>query len=68
MSDLLDFENIDPKRYKLTCFICKTKDGACVQCAKGKCQVAFHVECARRSNYHMEILRMPKDVSFVLTE
>jgi hypothetical protein len=48
-------ESIDNKRYKLLCSICKRKGiGCCVQCAKGKCQTAFHVECARLAGYYME--------------
>ena len=42
--------------------ICGTRQGACIQCPKGKCQVGFHVECARRANYHMEIEKTGKDV------
>lgn len=72
-------ENIDKKRFNLSCSICKTKSifflvqknrfkiesGACVQCSKGKCQFSFHPECARRSNHYMEIKEEEK-VFFLL--
>ena len=40
-------KNIDCKRFLLKCQICKTKNGACLQCQHGRCQVAFHPECGR---------------------
>jgi hypothetical protein len=46
---------IDKRRYGLVCSICTQKNGACIQCAKGKCQASFHVECARRSKMFMEV-------------
>ncbi len=46
---------IDEKRFSLQCIICMKKDGACMQCQSPRCQIAFHIECARRANYCMEI-------------
>lgn len=43
----IDLSKIDPERFELKCFICKTKDGACLQCQFGRCQVAFHPECGK---------------------
>lgn len=40
-------ENIPKSRWKLTCSICKKKQGACIQCDNKHCFVAFHVTCAR---------------------
>ena len=50
-------EEIDSKRYKLVCAICKQRGvGCCVQCGKGKCQAAYHVECARLAGLYMEFV------------
>ncbi len=43
--------DIDPKRWKLKCCICgrSGKDvGACIQCRKSSCSLAYHVSCARK--------------------
>ncbi|KAF4659738.1 PHD finger protein [Perkinsus chesapeaki] len=39
---------IHPSRRDLVCGICKSKAGAKVQCAFGKCQNFYHVSCAAR--------------------
>jgi PHD-finger/PHD-zinc-finger like domain len=39
--------DIDEEKFKLKCFECKLRVGACVQCCHGKCAVAFHVECRK---------------------
>ena len=43
----INLKNIDPKRFTLRCQVCKTKDGACLQCQHGRCQAAFHPECGK---------------------
>ncbi len=46
---------IDGKRFKLVCSICRLRGvGCCLQCGKGKCQTAFHAECARLAGLYME--------------
>ncbi|CAD8169898.1 unnamed protein product [Paramecium octaurelia] len=53
----LDFDllKIDKRKFNCLCSICKTKKtGACIYCAKQKCGIAFHPECARRSQIYME--------------
>ena len=48
-------DTLDPRRSKLTCSICKQRGvGYCVQCSKGKCQAAFHTECARLAGVYMQ--------------
>jgi len=50
-------EMIDIRRFELICSICKKKrTGYCAQCSTGKCQTAFHVECARLAGLHMEFV------------
>jgi PHD-zinc-finger like domain/PHD-finger len=43
----INLKNIDPKRFTLKCQVCKTKDGACLQCQHGRCQASFHPECGK---------------------
>ena len=43
----INLKNIDAKRFSLRCQVCKTKDGACLQCEHGRCQAAFHPECGK---------------------
>jgi hypothetical protein len=42
-----DFRKIDQNKFKLRCFSCGLKTGACVQCSCGRCANAFHVECRK---------------------
>lgn len=43
----LDASMIDKEKFKLKCFECGQKKGACVQCSYGRCATAFHVECRK---------------------
>jgi hypothetical protein len=45
--DQIDLKMMDSKRFTLKCCVCKTKDGACLQCQYGRCQIAFHPECGK---------------------
>jgi NuA3 HAT complex component NTO1 len=44
-----DVEKVPRTRWKLSCYICKQKMGACIQCGHKSCFEAFHVTCARRA-------------------
>jgi hypothetical protein len=45
----ISLAKIDKKRFRLTCDVCKTRSGACVECEHGKCKKAYHSECGRKN-------------------
>ncbi|KAI7874919.1 hypothetical protein K492DRAFT_173932 [Lichtheimia hyalospora FSU 10163] len=47
MEPIDNIENVPKSRWKLQCYICRRKHGACIQCDNKHCFVAFHVTCAR---------------------
>lgn len=50
-------EKIPKSRWKLFCYICKQRVGACVQCSAKNCFVAYHVTCAKRLKCFMTPLK-----------
>jgi len=55
MEPVEGFDSIPKGRWKLNCYICKEKMGACIQCANRNCFTAFHPTCARRAGLFMEM-------------
>ncbi|KAF2399709.1 hypothetical protein EJ06DRAFT_582952 [Trichodelitschia bisporula] len=62
MEPVQDVEKVPKARYKLVCYICQQKTGACVQCHNINCYSAFHVTCARRAQL---CLRMKNDANSI---
>ena len=53
MEPIEGVQNISTSRWKLNCYICKKKMGACIQCFQRNCFTAYHVTCARRAGLYM---------------
>lgn len=55
---------IDVKRFDLQCIICGKRNGACIQCQHSRCMISFHIECARRANYFLEVERVDRERNY----
>lgn len=51
----MDVEKVPKTRWKLTCYICQQRMGACIQCGNKLCYQAFHVTCARRAHLFLKM-------------
>ncbi|KFA78002.1 hypothetical protein S40288_05252 [Stachybotrys chartarum IBT 40288] len=55
MEPVMDVEKVPKNRWKLTCYICNQRMGACIQCGNKNCYQAFHVTCARRARLFLKM-------------
>ncbi|TDL26735.1 hypothetical protein BD410DRAFT_783848 [Rickenella mellea] len=53
MEPITGEERINKQRWKLKCSLCGIREGACIQCSKTSCFLAFHATCARREKLLM---------------
>lgn len=49
MEPIDSVERIPKARWKLQCYLCRHRMGACIQCDNRSCFTAFHVTCARKA-------------------
>ncbi|KAE9605740.1 putative histone-lysine N-methyltransferase transcription regulator PHD family [Lupinus albus] len=61
MEPALGILRIPPNTFVKTCVICKQNHGSCASCVK--CATHFHVICAARAGYSMELHSMEKNGS-----
>ena len=55
MEPIMDVDKVPKGRWKLSCYICNQKMGACIQCGNKACYQAFHVTCARRAKLFLKM-------------
>jgi len=55
MEPITDVDKVPKSRWKLNCYICNQKMGACIQCGNKNCYLAFHVTCARRAKLFLKM-------------
>ncbi|KAK5257608.1 hypothetical protein LTR16_000115 [Cryomyces antarcticus] len=55
MEPVMEVEKVPKQRWRLTCYICHQKMGACIQCGNKNCYQAFHVTCARRARLFLKM-------------
>lgn len=55
MEPIVDVDKVPKGRWKLNCYICNQKMGACIQCGNKNCYQAFHVTCARKAKLFLKM-------------
>ncbi|KAJ6446564.1 PHD finger domain-containing protein [Purpureocillium lavendulum] len=55
MEPVMDVEKVPKTRWKLSCYICHQRMGACIQCGNKNCYQAFHVTCARKARLFLKM-------------
>jgi len=51
----MEVEKVPKTRWKLSCYLCNQRMGACIQCGNKSCYQAFHVTCARRAHLFLKM-------------
>ncbi|RKF72772.1 Subunit of the NuA3 histone acetyltransferase complex [Golovinomyces cichoracearum] len=55
MEPIMEVEKVPKTRWKLSCYLCNQRMGACIQCGNKSCYQAFHVTCARRARLFLKM-------------
>ncbi|CAG8505551.1 3879_t:CDS:10 [Ambispora gerdemannii] len=55
MEPIDNINRIPRSRWRLMCYICRQKTGACIQCENKHCFTAFHPTCARKAKLCMKM-------------
>lgn len=55
MEPVMEVEKVPKTRWRLQCYLCNQKMGACIQCGNKNCYQAFHVTCARRAQLYLKM-------------
>ncbi|KAL6297851.1 PHD-zinc-finger like domain-containing protein [Sparassis latifolia] len=53
MEPITGVDRISKQRWRLKCSVCDIRQGACIQCTKSSCFLAFHATCARKEKLLM---------------
>ncbi|KAJ3255349.1 nuA3 HAT complex component nto1 [Chytriomyces hyalinus] len=51
----IDAKAVPSSRYRLNCYVCERKKGACIQCSVKNCYASYHVTCARKCKFYMKM-------------
>lgn len=51
----MEVEKVPKTRWRLTCYLCNQRMGACIQCGNKSCYQAFHVTCARKARLFLKM-------------
>ena len=51
----MEVANVPKQRWKLVCYLCNQRMGACIQCGSKNCYQAFHVTCARKAKLYLKM-------------
>ncbi|KAL2888331.1 PHD-finger domain-containing protein [Ceratocystis lukuohia] len=55
MEPIMEVDKVPKTRWRLSCYICEQRMGACIQCSNKNCFQAFHVTCARRARLFLKM-------------
>lgn len=54
--EVIGISHVAGDRWRLKCTVCGDVNGAPLQCSEGKCVESYHLFCARRSGYEIQML------------
>ncbi|KAI6716238.1 PHD finger domain-containing protein [Diplocarpon mali] len=55
MEPVMEVEKVPKTRWRLSCYLCNQRMGACIQCGNKSCYQAFHVTCARKARLFLKM-------------